>query len=161
VWGELQAVSAVATGMALALIILLLAVDPAGRFGYQRPSGRTDPALIVLGIFSPVALSLVGGSIPTSDSDFGTLRFSDPMVVTSFAVLAGLVILTQGALQGGILAGWTGGASFVLANTVALRVQSDPALASILTAQLLLCSYTVAILAATAVLALRGDRWSR
>lgn len=159
VWGESQAVSVLAIGVALALIVLMLAVDPIGRLGFQRPSGRTDSTLIILGTLSPVALSLVGRSIPTSDSDFGTLRYSDPMIVANFAILAVLVIFTQEALQGAILAGWTGGAAFVLANTVALRVQSDPVLAPILTAQLLLCGYTVAILAATAVLALRGDRW--
>ncbi|ADB76072.1 toll/interleukin-1 receptor domain-containing protein [Geodermatophilus obscurus] len=156
-WGS-ESVPVLAIVVALGLVALLLAVNPDERFGYQRPTDRAGPMLILVGAFAPVALSLVGSTIPTSDSDFGTLKFSDPMVLAYSVILAALVAFTQGALQGAILAGWAGGAAFVLANTVWLRIYSDPPLAPILNAQLLLCGFTVAILAATARLALRGDR---
>jgi len=158
-WGSL-AIPLLAIMVALGLVVFLLAVDPDVRFGYQRPSGRAGLMLIHLGALAPVGLSLVGSTIPTSDAERGTLRFSNPMVLTCSVLLAFLVIITQGVLQGAILAGWAGGAAFVLANTVWLRSHSEPALVPILNAQLLLSGFTVTILVATAILALRGDRFA-
>jgi hypothetical protein len=140
---------------AAALVILLLAIDPAAGLRYERPRGEVTRTVVPLGAVACVALAAVGSSLPTSAADLGTLRLSDPLVLLSAAILALLVTSSRGTLRGSILAGWAAGATAVLVNTIWLRSYSGFALPPVMDAHLLLSVLTVAVLVAVAVLALR------
>lgn len=150
-----SAVPLLSVSAAVALVILLLAIDPDAGLRYERPHGDAARTVVPLGTLACVAFAAVGSSLPVSDADLGTLRFSDPLVLLCAAVLALLVTCSRGTLRGGILIGWAVGAMAVLVNTVWLRSYSGFALPPVIDAHLLLALLTVAVLATVAALALR------
>ena len=151
-----SALPLVSVSAAVVLVILLLAIDPAAGLRYVRPRGDVGHTLIPLGAFACVALAVVGISLPTSPSDLGTLRFSDPLVLLAATVLALLVTFSRGMLRGAILVGWAGSATAVLAYTIWLRSYSGLVLPPVMNAHLLMSVLTVTVLVVVAVLALRG-----
>lgn len=150
-----SAVPLLSVSAAVALVIVLLAIDPAAGLRYERPQGDATRTVVPLGALACVAFTAVGSSLPVSDADLGTLRLSDPLVLLSAAVLALLVTCSRGTLRGGILVGWAGGTMAVLANTVWLRSYSGFALPPVTHVHLLLSILTVTVLATVALLAFR------
>lgn len=148
---------ALSVSAAVAIVMVLLAIDPAAGLRYERPHGDAVRTVVPLGALACVAFAAVGSSLPTSDTDVGTLRFSDPLLLLVAATLTVLVTCSRGTLRGAILAGWAAAAATVLANTVWLRSISGFVLPPVMNAHLLLSVLTVAVLVTVAVLALRDE----
>jgi hypothetical protein len=148
--------------IALGLIVFLMTRNPEVELRSPRLVSDSAVVAIVCGVVTCVGLAAVGVTLPTSDTDLATLRFSDPMLLF-FAVAIGIIVaFSEGVLRASILAGWTICAVSVLANTVWLRVHPEFRIPGvILNAHRLLSVFTVVILAGASILAFRITRASR
>ena len=103
--------------MILAALVIVLSLVAGGRRGFDLQRFRENTGVVV-GVAAAVGLVAIASVLTTSDRDFTSLRLSDPVVLLASVVLAVLAIMTRGALQNGVLAGWACGLCAVMANTV-------------------------------------------
>lgn len=142
--------------LALALLVLLVAMNPAAALAFPRVTGDSTATAVVCGVVAAVGLAAVGTTLPTSATDLATLKFSDPLLLFVAVLLALVVVLTRGPLRAAVLAGWASGATGVLTITVWLRFHPEFGIPGpILNAHLLLSVFTVVALACGSALVIR------